>query len=404
MPTYSYKAATATGEVIEKRIEATSRESVIAQLHRSGQTPIRIDLAKGSTPNAGKAMRLGRQSARAELLLFTRGLAMLLEAGLPLDRALKTTSDLAATAGERDLAVHLSEAIKKGSTLADAMAAKAATFSPFYVNLVRAGETGGSLPQILDRIASSLERQAILADSIRSALIYPAIVIVMAMASLLFLVLGVIPQFRPLFEDSGRAMPMSMSSLILTGDVIRNWWWAILSIGLGSVLLLRVRLKTVSGQVWLDRRLRTAPVIGRFIVKLEFARLSATLGTLLQNGVSTLQAVSIALGTIANHGVAEALADIPARLRRGEGLARALAEAQITPDIAVQMVRIGEEGGQLDKMLLKIADLLEAETARSIERGLALLVPIITILMGGIVAIIVASMLSAILSTYSVAL
>jgi general secretion pathway protein F len=404
MPQFRYKAVTSAGEEVEGALEAASRAAAIDRLRREGHTPIRADEISG-LPGLGrlsKPWRISRQLSQADIILLTRELATLLQAGLPLDRALTVASELSPEGAQRRFLQAILNAVRGGATLADAMTAPGVTLPAFYVGMVRAGEAGGTLDAVLARLADTLERTQALRESIRSALYYPIIVVVVAILTLVLLLTAVVPEFRPLFDDAGTAMPMPMMILLEAGDFLKRWWWALLLLLVGIVFGARHYKSRPQGRLQWDGWLSRTPLIGDLVVKIEVARFARTFGTLLANGVTTLQAFSIAIGAIGNRAIAQGIDNVTSQLKRGEGLATPLRETGMFPRLAAQLVQVGEESGQLEAMLLRVADIYDEEVKRTLQRLLALLTPVVTIGLGILVAGIVGSMLSAILSTYEV--
>jgi general secretion pathway protein F len=403
MPRFAYKAVSSEGEVIEGELDAASRQAVVDRLHAQGHVPIRAEESRAAAGKGRLVMpRLfrPRRVGRKDLVLLTRELATLLEAGLPLDRALTIILELAEPGPVRELVEGVRDRVQGGATLADAMQDAPEVFPNFYAGMVRAGEAGGTLDAVLGRLAETLERAQALRDNVRSALRYPALVVIMAVASVLVLMTAVIPEFRPLFEDSGAALPASTRIIIGISDFLEIYWWT-LALGLLVIVLgIRQHNQDPAGRLRWDRWKAGAPLIGDLIRKIEVARFSRTLGTLLANGVSVLNALALTTETLENRAIAEAAGRAQGRLAKGEGLADPLTETGVFPGLALQLIRVGEETGQLDGMLLRIADIYDEEVKRSIERMLSLLVPLVTLALGVLIAVIIGSMMAAILSTY----
>jgi general secretion pathway protein F len=402
MPRFNYKAVSADGEVIEGELDAASRQALVDRLHADGHVPIRAEESRRAAAAQGglPGMFQPRRVRREDVLLVTRELATLLQAGLPLDRAMSVMLDLASTGPIRDLIDDMREKVRGGATLADAMAGHGGVFPNYYVGMVRAGEAGGALEAVLTRLAEALERAQAVSDNVRAALRYPALVVVMAVASLLILMTVVIPEFRPLFEDAGAAMPVSTMIVIGTSDFLAAYWWLIASVAVIAVLLFRQHNRTPEGRMRWDAWKIQAPIFGDLLTKIEVARFSRTLGTLLSNGVSVLNAMSMTIETLENQAFSAAAAQAQGRLAKGEGLADPLAETGVFPGLALQLVRVGEETGRLDGMLLKIAEIYDEEVRRAIQKMLSLLVPLITLALGILIAGIIGSMISAIMSSY----
>jgi general secretion pathway protein F len=405
MPRFAYKSVTSTGEVVEGVLEAASRGSIIELLRSQGQMPIRADeIGAGASALRLPGRRASRGVSSADLAQLTRELATLLKAGLPIDRAISFARELVATGPRSTFLTGVLEAVKGGANLADAMARQGAALPPYYVGMIRAGEAGGTLETVLARLADTLERAQALRETVRSALYYPIIVLFVAGATLLILLTAVIPQFEPLFDDAGDALPTSMAALLAIGGFLESWWWALLGGAVCVVLAIRTGLARPEGRRRWDATMLCLPLFGDLLRKVEVARFCRTLGTLLANGVTAVEAFGIAAGAIGNSVLASAIRDVTPRLRRGEGLSVPLLETGMFPRLAVQLTKVGEESGQLDQMLLRAADIYDEEVKRAVQRMTSLLVPAVTIILGLIVAGIIGSMLSAILSTYDLSL
>ena len=404
MPRYRYKAVSASGIVIEGEMEAADRQAVIDGLHRQGGTPIRAEpiaehLGLRLLPDG-----LGRRRGPSPqaVALTTRELATLLRAGLPVDRALSTLVEITQDKSMQVLLEDVLKAIRGGSTLASALEAHKASLPVYYIGLVRAGEAGGALDGVLWRLADTLENAAALRESVRSAMYYPAFVLLMSIATLLVMFTMVIPEFRPLFDDSATAMPGSMAAMIAISDALRQDWWMILLVGLGCVVLGRLYLGVPHVKDQRDRWILKLPLFGELVTKIEVARFSRTLGVLLAHGVLVLSALSITAEAVANRRFAAAIRGLSGKLGGGEGLATPLMETGLFPRLAVQLIRVGEESGQLEAMLLRVADIYDGEVKHTLQRILSLLVPLMTICIGILVAAIIGTMLTAILSTYEI--
>ena len=406
MPRYRYKAVNASGKVIEGEMEAVDRQAVVEALHRKGGTPIRAELLADRPPMRFLPAALaGRSRLRAQVLaLATRELATLLRAGLPLERALSILVEITQDKSMRSLLEDVLKAIRGGSTLASALDPARAELPVYYIGLVRAGETGGALDEVLARLASTLEEATALRETVRSAMYYPSFVLLMSGATLLAMFMIVIPEFRPLFEDSGSDIPASLAVLLAISDGLREYWWAILAGMLIAVVLLRVYLGGEAAKYHRDRWMLRLPVIGELVTKIEVARFARTLGVQLVHGVLILTALSITAEAVANREIAAAIRGLSGKLSGGEGLAGPLEGTGLVPHLAVQLIRVGEESGQLEAMLLRVAEIYDAEVKQSLERILSLLVPIMTIVIGFLVAAIIGTMLGAILSTYDIAM
>jgi general secretion pathway protein F len=402
MPRFRYKAVTSTGEIVEGALEAPNRSAVIDRLRRQGHTPIRADALaeRGEARWWRKRIHLTAKLTDTGVILLTRQLATLLQAGLPLDRALDMIAELEVEGPRLAFVRNVLQAVRGGTPLAEALIAQKAALPPFYVGMVRAGEAGNTLDSVLARLADTLERAAALREGIRSAMYYPMIVLFVAGATLVLLLTAVVPEFKPLFEESGAGLPLPMALLLGASDFLAAWWWALIAALVGGVLALHYHNRQPAGRQRWDRWLIRLPLLHDLLIKIEVARFSRTLGTLLANGVTALPAFSIAVGAIGNREVARVVERASGRLQRGEGLALPLRDSGMFPRLAAQLVQVGEDSGQLEPMLLKVADIYDEEVKRTLQRLMTLLVPLVTIGLGLLVAGIIAAMLSAILSTY----
>lgn len=406
MPTFHYKAISATGEVIEGLREAPGEAGVVAWLQDAGYMPLQAQAADGAAAPGWLSRDLfaGRKLSRKGQLLVIRELSTLLGAGLPLDRAFEILIDLSKQRSLRDLLRRVLEAVRGGATLADALAEQEGQFSALTINLVRAGEAGGALETVLARLAEHLEKAQVLAETLRSALIYPAILLAMVGFSIVILMTVVIPEFQALFADAGDALPFATRVVIGTAELFTETWWLMAAVALAGTWLLRRKLRDERFRVLWDRMKLGLPLFGDLAAKVEIARLTRTLGTLTQNGVPLLKALSIARQVLGNAALARALDQVAASLREGKGLAQPLAESGLFPDLAAHLIRVGEETGELEPMLSKIAGLYDREVQTAIERMVAVLVPALTIGLGLVVATIIGSVMLAFLSVNELAL
>jgi len=269
--------------------------------------------------------------------------------------------------------------------------------------MVRAGEAGATLDVTLRQLAEFLEKSQAARQQVISALIYPMIVLATGMASVGVLFGFVVPQFRPLFEDAGAALPFAAQAVLAVTDVLQGYWWAMLgAVVLAGLFLVRQFRRPESRRRW-DRRLLRLPLVGDLITKAEVARFARTLGTLLKNGVSPLTALAITRDVIRNTAIADGIAAVSDSLKEGKGLAEPLSQTRVVPILAIQLIRVGEETARLDEMLIKVAEIFDQEVGRSVDRLLAVLVPAITIFLGVVVAFVIGSILTAVLSVYELA-
>lgn len=405
MPRFHYRAVTAAGETIDGQMEATDKAGVISQLQQSGHVPIRAEEQRDTLIARAATVRHNAKSGltRAQLVLFTRQMATLLKAGLPLDRALQIAEGTSAQEADRQVVRLLLSRIEGGKSLADAMASVGTVFPPFYIGMIRAGEAGASLDSVMERLADFIERAEESRQTVRSALQYPLIVGIASLLCIGLLFCFVIPQFKPMFDEAGAALPLMTAVVIAISDAMRDYWWAGLLALLGIVLLgIRLTRSPAARARW-DREILRLPVFGDLVRKIETARFSRTLGTLLRNGVPILASLEITRQAVGNRFLADALPGAIERVKQGRDLGEPLAQTGIFPTLAIHLVRVGDETGKPDDMLLKIAEIYDQETERTISRMLGLVGPAITVILGVIIAVVIGSIMMAILSVYELA-
>jgi general secretion pathway protein F len=391
---FRYKAVTDAGEVLHGEMEALSVEEVIGRLQDQGHTPLDAQPAIGAASGGGLAALFKRGPFSGDQLAqFTHQLATLLGAGQPLDRALSILLDLPESESAKKLIERVRDRVRGGNTLSSALDEEHGVFPKLYVSLVRAGEAGGSLEETLRRLADYLERSQQMRGSIVNALIYPAFLMVGVLGSLILLLAYVVPQFVPIFTDMQVPIPWITQAVLALGNTLQSWWWLILILLVGGWFVWRARLRDPQARLAWHTRMLGMRLVGPLLLKVETARIARTLGTLLKNGVPLLGALTIARQVTANRALDTALSAAHEQVKGGGGLSLALGQSKLFPRLAIQMVQVGEEAGQLDIMLLKVADTFELESKRAIDRLLAALVPALTIVMTALVGVIMAAIL-----------
>jgi general secretion pathway protein F len=397
MPVFQYKAATADGETVNGTLSGSSREQVIERIQTLGQVPIRVDESTQAASVQGPRRLRSRRINDQDIANITRELGTLLRAGLPLERALAIMSTLSEGERLKQMLENVREQIKGGATLADAMQAQEGVFNRFYINLLRAGESGGALGVVLERLAEHLEQSREIRETLTSALIYPAILIFVALISIFILLGYVVPQFSELFEGAGQVLPLPTRITIAVGAALQHYGWLGLLLVAGTVWLVRYQLSQPRSRYQWHARLLKFPLVGTIITRVEVARFARTLGTLLHNGVPLLKALAIVKDTVDNQVIATGLDRVAGSLKEGQSLAAPLAEMAHFPPFAVHMIRVGEETGRLEEILLQVAKIYDRETRVSIKRALALLEPVLILVLGVIIAAVIISILMAIL-------
>ena len=423
MPAFKYRAVGRSGVVDTGVITAVDLTAAQLQLRAKKLTPLSLTpaAAQKATPasaasadanvldpkqltgmldkisSAPRSKRVKKRIERDDVLRFTNELGVLLKAGLPLDRAMRVQIDSAPPGPQQDLLSDLLEQLKGVKSLSAGLDKRPDVFSHFYINMVRSGEASGHLADVLAELAAYLERAKTVRASVVSALIYPAILASVAVLSV-FIMLGyVVPEFEALFEDMGDALPLLTQLIVGLGDVVSAYGVVLLLLGAAVAWWMRRWLQGAAGRAWLDLKALSVPMVGAITLKYEVARFSRTMGTLLNNGVAMLRATEIAVGTVGNSLVHASLAELPMVIKRGGKLSQALDPRVFSP-VALQMVRVGEESGSLDTMLLELAQVYESEVEDEVKRALTLLEPALILGMGGIIAIIIMGILMGILS------
>jgi len=401
---FAYKAVNSQGETEEGIRDAVDQLQLISALQAEGYIPIRVEPANAKSFLGLSLVKSQSKLSQKDIGLFTNELATLLESGLPLDKSLLVLMDLTEDHEQvSKLIGRVLEKVKGGSTLADALEKQSGIFSKFYLNMVRAGEAGGSLGEVLTRLTEYLERSRELKETVSTALIYPVILLVMSLASLFVMLTFVVPQFSEMFESAGKALPVSTQIVVGLANWLQSYWWILVLSVVFSTTYMKLQLADpVKKKVW-DGRFLKLPLAGTIILNKETANITRTLGTLLGNGVSILSALVIVRETVDNLVLASAIQETEEQLKQGKNMSDALLEQNMFPKMAMHMIKMGEETGRLEEMLLRVATIYDKQLRVSIARMLALLEPVLIISLGLMIAGIIVSILLAILSVNDLA-
>ncbi|MFW6027306.1 MAG: type II secretion system F family protein [bacterium] len=403
MPLFSYKAMGADGAVVRGELEARDEAETIDRLIAKGLTPVHATPAD----RAGMSLFAGGRSGALrlrDLTLFTRQLAVLLSSGVVLERALMILSGPGNPPRTAALAGRLLERLRGGAALSQACAEEGFAFPEYYISLLRAGETAGAVTGVLQSLAEQLDRAMFIRSRIRSALAYPIFLTVMIGLSLLVIFTVVLPQFEDLFDTSRGALPWPTALMLGLRSVLADWWWALL-LAVGGGVFAAMRLVQVPAiRQGLDRRLITSRLLLGLVQKAEGARLARLVGTLAGRGVSLPRALELSADSLGNRALAEEVRAAAQKVKRGGALAPALGASGLLPALVPQMISVGEETGNLSEMALEAAAVLERDVQHTIERLLALLTPVMTAVMGGIVALVVGSMILGLMSIHDFAM
>ncbi len=402
MPSFRYTAVSPTGELVQGFLDGPTEAAVIETLRRQGSLPMRAepaDKGRGFVANIlGAEFGRGRALSSGEVANITRELAVMLNAGQDLDRALRFLVDTAPNARVKTILTELRDTVRDGAPFGAALGKHPKSFPRLYVGLIRAGEAGGMLAATLGRLADLLEKQRALRSTVTSALIYPAILVVTGIGAIVMLLTTVLPQFTPLFEQAGAALPRPTQIVIGLGHFVSAYGLWVLAVLAVLVVAGRQAVRRPQIKLFVDRTMLRLPVMGGMAQEILAARFARTLGTLLQNGVPLVSALAIVTEVIGNAAGELAIRSATESAKGGAGLSRPLQQAGIFPTRMVYLLRLGEETAQLGPMALRAAEIHEEQSRLAIERMVSLLVPVLIILIGGAVAGIVSALMLAMLS------
>ncbi|MDQ3057241.1 MAG: type II secretion system F family protein [Pseudomonadota bacterium] len=394
MPLYRYKALNSRGEMLDGQMDAATDGEVVLRLQEQGHLPVEAKLAsEGGGESTWRSLLKPKPFAGPRLVQFTQQLATLLGAGQPLDRALSILLELPEDEVAKRTITDVRDAVRGGTSLSAALERQHGMFSRLYINMVRAGEAGGTLHETLQRLADYLERSAALKGRVINALIYPAILLTIVGLSLLFLLGFVVPQFATMYESLDAELPWFTQLVLAIGLFVRSWWIVLIVIPALAAWWFDRKLRDPAFRARFDEWLLRQKFAGALVAKLETARLMRTLGTLLKNGVPLLTALGIGRNVLGNRALSADVEAASDDVKNGVGLSAALAKSKRFPRLALQMIQVGEESGALDTMLLKTADTFDQETGQALDRMLAALVPAVTVLLAGVVGVVILAVL-----------
>jgi general secretion pathway protein F len=398
MAMFHYRAADAGGNVIQGTLEARDERQVVVHLQQGGLIPLRIRLEETVTRWRDQLpLRRGRVPYR-EVVNFTQELAVLLKAGLPLDRSLMALEHVTSRPAMKATLAQVLRDLQEGRTLADALS-RPRIFSPLYISLVEAGETGGFLEEALERLGDYLKTVSEFRSYLFTALIYPIILAGLGSLSLILMLLYVVPRFESFFKEMGQSLYWSTRMLIGLSQAFRSYWWA----GGIATLVLRRLIKSAEGQLFIDRFKMTAPFLGDLSRRVAAVFFAKTLGTLLANGVPIVTSLRVVIASVNNRYLAKSLSGVLANVEKGQPLSGLLKKVGMFPELFLQMTAIGEETGHLADMLLS-ATSLENDARAAVRRLLALLEPVLILVTSLVVAFIIVSLLLPILNLYEIQL
>jgi general secretion pathway protein F len=398
---FHFQAVAPDGKVRTGVLHGETEKAVARELSGQGLIPVYVGLQpKKSSPIKLPSFSRGK---RRDVLFFTQELSTLLNAGVPLDRALSITSELTERPGFRFVVQDVLRILKGGRSLADSLAAHPAHFSKLYVNIVRAGEASGALGPVFKRLTEFERTRDDLRGYIISAMIYPGLLMMVGFASIMILMNFVVPRFAQMFQESRMKMPLPTQILISTSAFVRAYGWIGLLVLIAAALAFRSYIRTPAGRLWWDSFRLRVPVLGDALRKAETSRFARAMETLVANSVPLVQSLGIAGAILNNVRIARSLDSVAQGVKRGEGLAAPLRRTGEFPLLASHLLSVGEETGRLDQMFERMADIYEADTRAAIRRFTALFEPLIILVMGIFIGALILSMLLAITSINEVA-
>jgi type IV pilus assembly protein PilC len=394
MATFSYTAVDAQGKQATGTVDAADQTEAIAQIRQLGYYPQRLDEKRADVSAKaakGPKIRKGAKVKLKILTVFTRQLATLIDAGLPLLRSLNTLAKQERDVVMRTTMATLAESVESGSTFSEALAQHPGVFNKLYVNMVKAGELGGVLEIVLARLAEFQEKAQKIKGKVKSAMVYPVVVLTIAMLILSFLLVFIVPKFQKIFAEAlpGQDLPGITLFVIGASNIMINYWYLVLGTVAGVVIGYKIFAATPFGAILLDRIALRLPVFGDLLSKTAISRFARTLGTLISSGVPILQALNITRETSDNHVVSTAIARIHDSVKEGESVVGPMEASGVFPPMVTSMVQVGEDTGQLPDMLVKVADVYEGEVDNVVSSLTSVLEPIMIVMLAVIVGVIV---------------
>tara|TARA_Y100000588_G_scaffold265727_1_gene280488 strand:- start:779 stop:1993 length:1215 start_codon:yes stop_codon:yes gene_type:complete len=397
MKRFSYTALDADGQRTEGEMDATDESTIIDNLQASGYLPISTNEVRSKSSQRRFNILPSNRITNVDVHNVTRDLATMLNAGVPLAHALSTLTELTEKPRLRDLLEQIRLNVEGGVSLSAALENSDGPFSSFYTSMVRSGETTGNLELVMQRLSDYQRQAKQLRDAIFFALLYPTILLFVASGSLIVLLIYVVPQFQQLFDDLGKSLPWSTDIVIGLANIVNGYWWSfpivVILLYAGSQGLLS---KPIIRGRWHNLLLKL-PIFGELMIHIEVTRMCRTLGTLTGNGVALLDGIALVRDTATNVVISEALNSVARDLEHGRGFSQTIADTQRFPQLVVQMIKVGEEAGNLAETLLKLAEIYDETAQNSIKRMLAILEPLLILGLGLLIAFIIVSILLAIL-------
>ncbi|MDP2645848.1 MAG: type II secretion system F family protein [Desulfobacterales bacterium] len=395
MPVYEYTALNASGKTVSGIIDSDSPQMARQKLRTTDFFTVSIqEVDEAAKVKETRFFSLENPFARvrpSEIAMMTRQLSTLVGAGIPLVAAFESLVSLTKSHAFQKKLVQIKGSILEGNSFAAALKLFPAIFSPVYINMVRSGETSGTLEIVLDRLADITEKQEALKNRIQTALIYPALMSVIGAIVLFLLLTFIVPSITTIFEDMNQVLPAPTRLLISLSKLLKSYGWVILIAMMAALLLVKSIKKTSGGLIFLDRIRLSFPIVGPLSVKIAVVRFTRTLGSLLENGIPLMASLEIVKNIVGNVIISRVIEDATAEVVKGQGLGAALSRGKIFPLLPIQMIQVGEQSGKLESMLHKVSDVFENEVESAIMRITALIEPLMILVMGVIIGFIVFS-------------
>lgn len=392
MPQFSYKAKSEDGSVVTGVLQAETEKNAVDSLGRMGMFPMEV-FREGKTAGNVAPRRVSRKIRKSDVGLFTRQLGDLLKAGVPVDRALVTLKEQTSNEQFCDVIGEIQKDVLSGKPFHEAFSKHARVFGPLYVSMVKAGETGGFLEEVLHRLAGFIEKDEDLKSRIRSALAYPALLMTIGFLAITFLMVFFIPRFSEIFDKMGGNLPLPTQIVMSISYFFKDYWFAFLAALLALIAGLKRFAETKQGRGWIDMALLRVPLFGEIIRKNAVSRFTRTLGTLLRSGVPILGALQIAKEAMVNVVLMSDIDEAAAGVKQGRTLAELLRQSNTFPRMVIDMIAVGEEGGNLDEVLINVADTYDVQVDRAVRTFVSLFEPVLLLFMAFVVGFIVISML-----------
>lgn len=398
METFDYTVRTATGTIQKGTISSHNKQSAMETLKQKGFQPIVVQPAK----KTGLSMDIklpGKNSIKSkDLVVFTRQFATMINAGVPILRSLTTMKEQSESKALKEALEQVTQDVEGGLSLSDALAKHPTAFSPTYINMVRAGEAGGILDQILNRLALQVEKDSAIRSKFKGAMVYPMVVSLVAVGAVTFLMVAIIPKLAAILVDAGGELPIQTKIIMGMSSILVNQWYIIIAVLIGLFVGFKRYTSTKNGKYNYHKLLLRMPVFGKIIMKVNVARFARTFSSLLSAGVSVIEALETTAGSLTNVVVQKSLTDAAVQIKNGQPIAESLASSNVLPQIVIQMAAVGEETGQLDTVLNKVAEFYEDEVDTVINSLSSIIEPILIVALGTVVGIIVASVLGPIIN------